>query len=127
DISPFAFREEVSFYVIDQQTEEEDAALQKLLGIPKLFEAFAEQISSRPKNEVRVFASLTPVGRTSDGEIVAAACQLAVGPKGVQDGRWVGFFVEPEHYHELQASVEKKVNQYRDFLANSLGGVSGMN
>jgi hypothetical protein len=133
DLSGFAFRpptDDEPFCVLEVESEEEDAALGKLLGVPKLIEELSQIAKERGpgrKQTLQVFARLAPIGITVNGEIVAVALQLAVGPKKVQDGTWVGFFVEPEHYDELSACVQQKVEEYRDFLEQTVGRPSGLN
>jgi hypothetical protein len=73
------------FMVLDQQqSEKKEAALQKLLGVPKLIkEHYRRAKRLRPKLERKAAAStlqitgeLYPVGRAADGNLIAVAVQL---------------------------------------------------
>jgi hypothetical protein len=113
------------FAALNQRTDEEDARLQELLGIPLLAKEWSEHAHVE-RGKVLVFGRLVPVGQTTEGEIIAVALQLAT-TKGYSDGTWVAFICHPERYDDLQQAVEAKLTQYRNYIENMLRGVEGKN
>ena len=113
------------FAALNQRTDEEDARLQELLGVPSLVKEWSEHAHVE-RGKVQVFGRLVPVGQTSEGEIIAVALQLAT-TKGYSNGTWVAFICQPDSYDDLQKSVEAKLTQYRNYIENMLRGVEGKN
>ena len=112
------------FVALNQRTDEEDARLQELLGIPSLAKEWPDAHAERGK--MQVFGRLVPVGQTTEGEIIAVALQLAT-TKGYSDGRWVAFICQPERLDDLQQAVEAKLTQYRNYIENMLRGAERKN
>jgi hypothetical protein len=138
DVSKFHTYEKpgAPWKVLDQQSDQEDAAMQKALGIPALIKrqgeqakkALAKQKKEKGIGTVVVLGQLTPVGTTPDGDVVAVALQLALlDISKYSDGRWVGFVCHPEDYEELRQKIEAQVTAYRNFIENQIRGLEKKN
>jgi hypothetical protein len=115
------------FICLNPESQEEDDRLKALLGVDILISALGKKLNRPKKGELVIKGELCMVAQTFSGQLVAVALQLAFGSTKVQDGRWVAFVVDPEHYPELQADTEAKITEYRNYIENMFRGMEQKN
>jgi hypothetical protein len=111
------------FIALSPQTQEEDDRPKALLNVDELISKTAKTIKKPKRRELTVYGWLIPVAMTKSGQVVTVALQLAFQSYETQDGRWVAYVVEPDHYEVLRVNVEAKISEYRHFLENMIRGI----
>jgi hypothetical protein len=109
---------------LDPESQEENDRLKALLDVDELIKAQADHFERPKPGEIAVVGELYAVAQTESGQLVAVALQFAYIKKGVRDGCWVAFVVDPDDYEVLWAEVETTITEYRNYLENMGGGTN---